>query len=205
MIIKMRFAAAVVLGLWLSFVPCRAQVQAPKLRLPTTVRPVRYSVDLTMTPGEDHFQGSISIELQIVQPLSTIWLHGKSLKFDKATLRIANREETMQVTAASDDFVAVTANRTLPTGRAVLRIAYSGEISRTLTDGAFEQQQGKDWYIFTKFEPVTARRVFPCFDEPSFKVPWQLTLHVPKNLKAFSNTAALKEQDETKRNENGAV
>ncbi len=193
----MRFAAALVLTLSASFAPCRAQIQPPKLRLPTTVRPVRYSADLRMTPGEDHFSGTISIELEITQPVSTIWLHGKSLAFNKATLRIANHDETMQVTPATDDFVAVTANRTLPGGHAVLRIAYSGEISRTLTDGAFEQQQGKDWYIFTKFEPVTARRVFPCFDEPSFKVPWQLTLHVPKDLKAFSNTAAVKEQDET--------
>ncbi len=57
----------------------------------------------------------------------------------------------------------------------MLRIAYTGEVSRTLTDGAFQQKQGDDWYIFTKFEPVTARRVFPCFDKPSYKVPWQLT------------------------------
>ncbi len=77
-----------------------------------------------------------------------------------------------------------------------MQIVYSGEVSRTLTDGAFQQQQDRDWYIFTKFEPVTARRVFPCFDEPSFKVPWQLTLHVPKDLKAFSNTLPVSEQDE---------
>ncbi len=37
-------------------------------------------------------------------------------------------------------------------------------------------QERGDWYIFTQFEPLGARRVFPCFDEPSFKVPWQLTL-----------------------------
>ncbi len=191
-----RFVAALVLSLCLFRVPCRAQSETPKLRLPTTVHPVRYSADLRMAPGEDHFRGLVAIELEIAQPVSTIWLHGKSLVFEKATIRTADREEPARATPASNDLVAITTGSMLPAGHALLRIAYSGEVSRTLTDGAFKQQQGKDWYIFTKFEPVTARRVFPCFDEPSFKVPWQLTLHVPKDLKAFSNTAVASEQDE---------
>jgi cytosol alanyl aminopeptidase len=165
---------------------------------------VRYSADLRLTPGEDRFHGSITIELEILQPVSTIWMHGKSLTFEKATIRIAGREEPATATTAAEvdnnnggDFIAVTTGNTLSVGYATLQIAYSGEVSRTLTDGAFQQQEGKDWYIFTKFEPVTARRVFPCFDEPSFKVPWQLTLHVPRDLKAFSNTAASSEKDES--------
>jgi alanyl aminopeptidase len=202
-----RLISVFLLGFWLTSVPVRAQSDAPKLRLPVMVRPERYSVDLRMTPGEDRFRGSITIELEITQPVSRFWLHGKALTFEKATIRIAGRDQPAQTTpaanAADTDFVAITTGETLPAGHATLQIAYSGELSRTLTDGAFQQQQGKDWYIFTKFEPVTARRVFPCFDEPSFKVPWQLTLHVPKDLKAFSNTLPVSEQDEG-RNEGGA-
>src|SRR4029077_11714727 len=37
------------------------------------------------------------------------------------------------------------------------------------------------------------RRAFPCFDEPSYKVPWQVTLNVPSDDGAFSNTAVLSE------------
>lgn len=166
------------------------------MRLPPTVRPVRYSADLWITPGEDHFRGSIAIELEISQPVSTVWVHGKSLVFETATLRVGDRDQPAQATPASEDFVAITTGGALAPGQATLRMTYTGEISRTLTDGVFQQQQGKDWYVFTKFEPVTARRAFPCFDEPSFKVPWQLTLHVPKNLKAFSNTAVVSESDE---------
>ena len=174
-----------------------AQNEAPKLRLPLIVRPIRYSADLRLTPGEDSFRGSIAIELEISQPVSTFWIHGKSLKIESATIRIGGRDLPAQATIASEgDFIAITTGGTLPAGHATLRISYSGEVSRTLTDGAFQQQAGSDWYVFTKFEPVTARRVFPCFDEPSFKVPWQLTLHVPRDLKAFSNTAIASEKDE---------
>ena len=192
-----RSVASLVVGFWLACIPCLAQNETPKLRLPTTVRPVRYSADLRVTPGEDHFSGSITIELEISQAVSTVWVHGKSLIFEKATFRVADRDERAQATPATDDFVAITTGSSIPPGRATLQITYTGEVSRTLTDGAFQQQQGDDWYVFTKFEPVTARRVFPSFDEPSFKVPWQLTLHVPEHLKAFSNTTVVSEKGET--------
>ena len=42
--------------------------------------------------------------------------------------------------------------------------------------------------MFTQFEDIDAREAFPCWDEPEFKIPWQLTLHVPKDLVAVSNT-----------------
>lgn len=175
---------------------CPGQTAVPKLRLPTTVRPMRYAADLELTPGHDGFAGTIEIDLEIAQPVSTVWLHAKSLTLQHAILSTMGRELTGAIAPAPNDLVAITTPEPVPVGHALLRVTYTGEVSRTLTDGAFQQQQGDDWYIFTKFEPVTARRVFPCFDEPSFKVPWQLTLHVPKDLKAFSNTPIESEQDQ---------
>lgn len=42
-------------------------------------------------------------------------------------------------------------------------------------------------YVYTTFEAIDARRAFPCFDEPAFKIPWSLTLHVPKGSRALAN------------------
>ena len=39
----------------------------------------------------------------------------------------------------------------------------------------------------------TRRRVFPCFDEPSYKSPWQLTLTIPAGSSAVSNTPIVSE------------
>src|SRR5262249_17920665 len=33
--------------------------------------------------------------------------------------------------------------------------------------------------VFSKFEAIYARRAFPCFDEPAFKVPYDVALTVP--------------------------
>jgi alanyl aminopeptidase len=174
---------------------CSAQPSAPNLRLPSGVRPLHYAADLALNPGQDAFTGSIEIALEVSQPADRIWLHGKELEFREARFRVAGKD----VPAHSEphgDFIAIIPDAPLTPGRVGLHIVYAGQVSRTLTDGLFQQRDGEDWYIFSKFEPVTARRAFPCFDEPSFKTPWQLTLHVPKQLRAFSNTAMESETEE---------
>ena len=169
------------------------EANTPALRLPNTVRPVHYSVSLRLVPGEDRFTGDIQIDLDIAQPTAAIWLNAKALEFQAGRIHAGGRDLSVTFQSAPNDFLAVKTNRQLKPGRAQLEIHYTGKVSRTLTDGVFQQHYGSDSYIFTKFEPVTARRAFPCFDEPSFKVPWQLTLEVPKDLKAFSNTPELSE------------
>ena len=46
----------------------------------------------------------------------------------------------------------------------------------------------------TQFESAYARRVFPCFDEPGFKAPWQLTLSAESDLTLLSNGVPEDEQ-----------
>ena len=47
---------------------------------------------------------------------------------------------------------------------------------------------GKHYYMFsTQFEACTARRAFPCFDEPNLKASFELELEIPDGLVAISN------------------
>jgi puromycin-sensitive aminopeptidase len=39
----------------------------------------------------------------------------------------------------------------------------------------------------TQFEAVDARQAFPCWDEPAFKSTFELTLIIPRDLRAISN------------------
>ena len=45
----------------------------------------------------------------------------------------------------------------------------------------------------TQFEATDARRLFPCWDEPSFRARFQLTAVVPENFTAVSNMPVEKE------------
>ena len=83
----------------------------------------------------------------------------------------------------------------LPAGRHHLTLAFEAEQSRNSTRGIFALQDGDAWYAMTQFEPDSARRAFPCFDEPGFKVPWQLTLRVPRPQVALSNTPIVAQTD----------
>jgi cytosol alanyl aminopeptidase len=163
---------------------CLPAATPPQLRLPAAVRPLSYAVELNLTPGSGTFTGRASIELDVSEPTATIWLHAKDLVIAAARTGGA----PAHTAAAANDLLAITPAHPLAPGATTLVIDYSGIVSHTLTDGVFEQLDRADWYLFTKFEPVTARRAFPCFDEPSFKAPWQLTLHIPAALQAFSNT-----------------
>jgi alanyl aminopeptidase len=87
-------------------------------------------------------------------------------------------------------------DRPVAHGRAKKRIVYEGKISRKDMQGIFQVKDGERWYVFSPFDWISARRAFPCFDEPNFKVPWQLSLHVKQDQVALSNAPAVSETPE---------
>lgn len=167
----------------------------PTLRLPKDVRPNGYAVELTLDPKTSAFQGTADIGLDVAKPTSIVWLHGKNLTVKHTSLMQAG--STIEVTplkSEKGDFLGFSLAKPLAVGTAKLRVVYEGAASEKETDGAFRVNEGGDWYIYTQFEPIDARRVFPCFDEPEFKVPWQLTFHVPAGNVAVTNTPQLAEE-----------
>ncbi|NMO18068.1 M1 family metallopeptidase [Pyxidicoccus fallax] len=166
----------------------------PHLRLPTDVRPTGYTVELTMDPKASAFQGVADIDLNVEKPASVIWLHGKQLTVKQATLTQAGASIDVKPVTGGTDYLGFSLGRPLAAGPAKLRVVYEGIASTKETDGAFRVNEGGDWYIFTQFEPIDARRVFPSFDEPAFKVPWQLTFHVPAGNIAVTNTPQIAEE-----------
>ncbi len=164
----------------------------PKLRLPDDIRPLECRIDLRITPGVDRFSGVAEIDVDVKRATPAIWLHAKELQFTDA--RVGDAPAKVETT--DTDLVAISPAQPLVPGRTRIRVAYNGTVSRNLTDGLFQQKEGDDWYVFSKFEPITARRAFPCFDEPSFKIPWQVTLRVPPGPRVFSNTPVSSETAE---------
>jgi alanyl aminopeptidase len=167
----------------------------PKTRLSEveSIAPKSYRADLTLDPEKSTFSGSIAIQMDIQQPVQTIWLNQEKINISSATLTVAGREIKASVLPGGDDFVGLHFDRPLAAGAALATIKYTGAVQDKNSSGIFRQQESGNWYIFSQFEATDARAAFPCFDEPSYKTPWQLTIHVPEKNTAISNTPVASE------------
>lgn len=172
-------------------------VAAPPIhRLGDAVRPRAYRLEVELDPARERFAGAVEIELELVEAASSVWLHADGLSVRRATLSPAGSGDSIELTQleapAGRGLLGLGFGRTLPPGIATLHIEYTGAMRER--DGLFRQQVGLHWYAFTDFEPIDARRAFPCFDDPRFKTPFTLSLVVPADSRAFSNTEEIAEE-----------
>jgi cytosol alanyl aminopeptidase len=168
----------------------------PDLRLPAIAAPRRQSIDLTIVPEQDTFTGEVAIDIDVRQPTSILWLNAKEIEVREASIEAGGARQTAtRVPARSDEFLGLSVPRAIGPGPAVVRIAYRGRLVDDDYIGLFRQREGGAAYVFSQFEIGDARRAFPCFDEPAFRIPWQLTLRVAKEDVALANTLVARESD----------
>lgn len=160
----------------------------PTLRLPDIARPIAYQVDLVLDPRRPTFTGTVVIEVEVTQPSTVLWLNGTHIRVRHARLSMGGRTLDAVAQPAGSDFLKLRFSHALPAGTATLSIEYESDVETLGSLGVFHAKEKGEDYLFTQFESVEARRAFPCFDEPGFKTPWHLTLHVPRGDVAYSNT-----------------
>jgi len=181
--------------------------QFAPFRLPHTFEPTRYRARLAFHPW--WFSGHIEIDGTLSQPSDLIWLHGVDLDVHAATaIHGATRIRLAASPPRDDQTIALVARAPLPAGPWTLELDYSGPIrdheSKPIeTRGFYVNRDPPEYralglfrrgdFLFTQSEPIYARRIFPCIDEPDRKVPWQLTLDVPSGDIAASNAPIARE------------
>ncbi|HEY0189516.1 MAG TPA: M1 family metallopeptidase [Kofleriaceae bacterium] len=160
----------------------------PTLRLPRSFLPTGYTARLELDPAATGFAGSIQIVGTINERSRAIWLNAHKLAITSAVARREGQADVaLTATAAGEDFLELRAPVALDAGPWTIAIDYTGAYDALATSGVFQQKVGDQAYVFSQLEAVYARRAFPCFDEPDNKVPWQLTLDVPKAMVAVAN------------------
>ena len=163
-------------------------------RLPSDTRPTAYALDLSIDPRRERFSGEVVIQVELDGARRALFLHGQGLEVEQVIVRSEGTTQVGRWTGADDeDGFAMILVDTPVQDAAELRIRYSAPLGRAL-DGLYRVRHGEDDYVFTQMEPLAARKAFPCFDEPRFKVPFALTLRVPASHTAAGNAPVVEER-----------
>ncbi|EJL33860.1 M1 family metallopeptidase [Novosphingobium sp. AP12] len=159
----------------------------PLGRLSEAVKPAAYRLDLTVDPAKPRFSGHVEIDATLAAPASTIDLHGRGLAVSRLVASAGGRSFPGQWREVDPGGVArVTFAQDLPAGPVTLAFDYDAAFADG-PSGMFRLEVESGWYSWTHFQPINARAVFPCFDQPGFKTPFTLTLRTPQGLTAIGN------------------
>ncbi|KAL7268922.1 hypothetical protein RUND412_008436 [Rhizina undulata] len=164
--------------------------------LPADVKPVHYDLELSGLDLKTFaYNGTVSIDLELVKPTSSIALNYKELKLGEGSVSVQGGEDVKVTDIEYDQKKQVATLKLageLPgSGRGVLKLAFSGTMNQEMAGfyrSAYKNQDGKDdWMFSTQFESCDARRAFPCFDEPNLKATFDFAITVPESYTALSN------------------
>lgn len=166
----------------------------PPERLPPGITPTHYDLHLNIDPRLDRFSGRVEIDIELSDKTHLIWLHGLGITVDTATAKLADGQtiplKWQQATGSG--MAKLTAETALPPGAARLQLIYSAPFDTNL-DGLYTVNKGTEAYAFTQFQATSARMAFPSFDEPAYKVPFDISLSIPQQFVAVSNSPQIDE------------
>jgi len=169
-----------------------ADQSVPVGRLGPAVVPSAYRLELKILPDQDDFSGITEIDVQIAAATRSIFLHGNGLVVDSAEISLADGatyvgsyEQVHETGVARIDF-----EDEIPAGTAKLRISYTAPFQNT-GQGLYKSTVNDIPYAFTQFQPISARRVFPGFDEPIYKVPFDVSVVARNSHKVITNAPSI--------------
>ena len=156
-------------------------------RLRRDVLPTYERLKLNLDARKPGYSGSAHIDLHVVASVDSFQFHSEGLTIRRATLRTARGIVPSTHAQATPTQVTVRARSPLKPGVYTLDLDFTNAFS-TQAQGIYRMDTGGESYCFTQFESDDARKAFPCWDEPSFKIPYQLTLVLPNAHRGVANT-----------------
>jgi len=153
------------------------------------------SYDIRLRPSADltTFQGSERIEIEVRRPTAAIELNAVGLSVGSARLSGEGVEAgaLAPVLDAARETLRFDLSSRLAPGRYQLDITFGGSVNRE-DRGLFAVRYRIDGapatMLATTMEPADARRVFPAWDEPSFRARFRLAVDLPSDFDGYSNT-----------------
>ncbi len=166
-------------------------VAVPAGKLPSGVTPTHYRLDLAIDPKQERFSGEVRIDVTLAEATTRIWLHGRGLDVSDAHVVTATgaRVGAIYREEGESGVVRLDAEEAVGPGAVTLVFRYGAPFNRSL-EGLYRVEHGGRAYAYTQFQPLSARRAFPGFDEPRFKTPFDIAITTGASDNAISNGPA---------------
>ncbi|KAI8639305.1 aminopeptidase [Parasitella parasitica] len=177
-----------------------AQTKHQRQILPANVRPLHYDLELTPNLETFVYDGKVKVNLSVVDETSVIVLNANEINITKAAV-VVGKDSYSAIDTQYDetmDQVSLTFGKVLsPESIVVLELDFQGTLNDEMSGfyrSSYKDKNGDTKYLATtQFEATDARKAFPCWDEPSLKATFDVTLNVPENLTALSNMNVISE------------
>ena len=157
-------------------------------RLPRTVAPRRYDLELTPDLGAARFSGQMSVDLEVLEHVDHIVLNAIELEISSCTVN--GQAATFSLDDTLERLTVVPPAGLAP-GQATLAITYTGILNDKLRGwyrSTYTDESGVEHVVATtQMQATDCRRAFPCWDEPDFKSVFAITLVVEAEHLAISN------------------
>ncbi|XP_050667556.1 aminopeptidase N [Leptidea sinapis] len=179
-------------------------------RLEQIVEPTGYKLDIEPYLEDGLFKGHVKINITWVKESDEVSLHcAHELEIIEYQVHAktpnAKDLQNITVTRLSIDskkpIMTIHLDQVIPkTSEGYLEFRFKGQMVMASSEAFFRttyktEQEEERIVAATQFRPNNARRMFPCFDEPGFKAPFELSVVRPKNMVALSNTPILKTEE----------
>lgn len=148
----------------------------------TVVSNVKYDLRLTLSKGEN-YAGHLLVSFNASDACHCLWLDFKGTKVD--TLLVNNNQ--IEIVHKNSKVQLGSINKGENTAEVVFHNKYSRD---GLGLHYFKDPEDGLIYLYTQFEPFSANRMFPCFDQPDLKATFDLTVKAPSSWKVISNENA---------------
>ncbi|XP_023337478.1 glutamyl aminopeptidase [Eurytemora carolleeae] len=162
-----------------------------EIRIPGYIRPISYQLTLYPDLDKGLVKGKTDIQFQVTEETDFIVLHSNKIQILKKTIN-NNLTIARFLEYAGRDQVYLETDNHLKPG---LNYSISFEFQYNFTEGPdgfiLSNYKNSDGSISkvaaTNFDPISARKAFPCFDEPQLKAKFSIKISHPSSYKAYSN------------------
>ena len=167
--------------------------------LPREVIPRSYLIHLEPNIEARVNDGVESIEIEVVQPTSRIVLNAVDMQISRARIEIDGRSEELAPQLDSNQqTVSFDLESPLQPGKYTLSIKFQSRITEEPRGLFIQPCKGMlgtvEHLLATGPQAAGARRIFPCWDEPSFRATHQLSIKTGSQNTVLSNTPVFVEQ-----------